>query len=51
LRDLVAALPPDADLAVEAPVAALAGRPATEIARRAYESLQPFRMPRQKEEP
>jgi hypothetical protein len=43
LRDLVAALPRDADLAVEAPVAALAGRPPAEIARRAYASLQPFR--------
>jgi sugar phosphate isomerase/epimerase len=39
LRQLVAALPPAAPLAVEAPVAALAGRPATERARRAYEAL------------
>jgi sugar phosphate isomerase/epimerase len=43
LPDLVAALPPDTDLAVEAPVAALAGRPPAEIARRAYASLRPLR--------
>ena len=45
LPDLVAALPPDADLAVEAPVAALAGQPPTEIARRAYASLRRFYTP------
>jgi sugar phosphate isomerase/epimerase len=39
LRDLVAALPADAALAVEAPVAAMAGLPPTEVARRAYTSL------------
>jgi sugar phosphate isomerase/epimerase len=43
LADLIAALPPDADLAVEAPVAALAGQPPAEIARQAYASLQKFR--------
>jgi sugar phosphate isomerase/epimerase len=36
LRDLVAALPAGAPLAVEAPVAALAGRPADEVARLAH---------------
>jgi sugar phosphate isomerase/epimerase len=46
LHNLVAALPPDADLAVEAPVAALAGQPPAEIARRAYASLRSFRRPR-----
>ena len=39
LRDLVDALPADAALAVEAPVAELAGRPAGERARLAYVAL------------
>jgi hypothetical protein len=43
LANLVAALPPDTDIAVEAPVAALAGQPPAEIARRAYASPRPFR--------
>jgi sugar phosphate isomerase/epimerase len=39
LRDLVDALPPEAALAVESPVAKLAGTPADEIARQAYAAL------------
>jgi sugar phosphate isomerase/epimerase len=39
LRELVDALPSGASLAVEAPVAALAGRPPNEVARLAYRAL------------
>ena len=39
LRELVDALPPDAPLAVESPVADLAGRPLTERTHLAYASL------------
>lgn len=39
LRELVDALPPGASLAVESPVAELAGKPASERARLAYASL------------
>jgi sugar phosphate isomerase/epimerase len=43
LSALVGALPPDADLAVEAPVAALQERPPAERARLAYASLRQYR--------
>lgn len=39
LRDLVDALPADAALAIEAPVAQLAGRPPDEVAHLAYQSI------------
>jgi len=39
LRELIDALPPDAALAVESPVAALAGRPPDEVVRLAYAAL------------
>jgi sugar phosphate isomerase/epimerase len=42
LHELVAALPPEASLAVEAPVAALADQPAAERAHRAYAALVRF---------